>query len=204
MRLSTTAIDDLTSINGVTLPAGTRFRQLIVTGPSGSGKSTMIEKLRGWPQEGCLDLSANGWWRSQSLTLRPREVHLAVPIIGHKRAVARFDTLIDEPDAKVDTARIAIPAPKRFFFNTDWRHRYVFEFRLLPVDAVLKARADRAKTATHPGDGAPTIREAATIESAAYAAVALYLHQRGLLIYVRESFDGPPLRIDAPVESSSS
>jgi energy-coupling factor transporter ATP-binding protein EcfA2 len=189
MDLVTTTFEEVTVVRGVSLPAGTRFRQIIVTGPSGSGKSSMIRMLGGWPEEGCIDLSTKGWWRTQSLGLRPREVHLAVPLVGHQHAVSRFDE-----GAVVDTSRIQIPPAKRFFFSADWRGRYVFEFRLLPVDSVLDARSERADRGTHPGD-ASVNRALALVEREIYATVALHLHESGLSVYVRESFDGPPRRI---------
>ena len=84
-------IKEVQLIRGIELPVGLEFRQLVVTGPPGAGKSYYIEQIRGWPNEGFLDLSRKGWWRDRSLVYRPREIHLGIPYIGHKDSLTVFD-----------------------------------------------------------------------------------------------------------------
>ena len=84
-------IDDLQEIRGVQLPARLKFVQLVVTGPPGAGKTYYINKVHGWPNEGYVDLTRKGWWKDQTLTYKPREVHLGFPFKGYDEALTVFD-----------------------------------------------------------------------------------------------------------------
>ncbi|NNK96850.1 MAG: serine/threonine protein phosphatase, partial [Desulfobacterales bacterium] len=66
------AIKEVQIIRGIELPVGLEFRQLVVTGPPGAGKTYYINQIGGWPNEGYLDLTKEGWWRDQTLVYRPR------------------------------------------------------------------------------------------------------------------------------------
>ena len=90
-ELALLPIDDLKTVKGLALPASTKFRQIIMTGPPGAGKSYLIRKLGGWPEEGYIDLTLKNWWRAQSLSLRPREVNLGFPFVGHVPALSVFE-----------------------------------------------------------------------------------------------------------------
>ena len=50
-------IKELQNIRGIALPIGLEFLQLVITGPPGAGKSYYINQIRGWPNEGYIDLT---------------------------------------------------------------------------------------------------------------------------------------------------
>ena len=85
--LSTQPVESLQRLKGIEFPGDVRFRQILVTGPPGAGKSTMIRRLGGWSEEGYLDISRKYWWRSEMLSVRPREIHLGLPMLGMVDAV---------------------------------------------------------------------------------------------------------------------
>ena len=109
--LSTQPIDSVQHFKGMDFPADIRFRQILVTGPPGAGKSTLIMHLGGWSEEGYLDLARKHWWRSEVLSVRPREIHLGLPMLGLADAVSVYDAefLDRDPLPTVDLARIALP-----------------------------------------------------------------------------------------------
>lgn len=185
-------------IKGLAFPAAVRFRQILVTGPPGAGKSTLIRRIGGWSEEGYVDLSQKGWWTSQALTMRPREIHLGFPFVGHAKGLAVFDPewLACPTSPPLDLGRICLPPPKRFFFSTDWRRRYAFEFLLPPAEQVFEWRSERARRATHPVDEHLT-PELVRNQLAVYWEVAAFLHRQGLRIYFRAGSDAPPLCLPA-------
>lgn len=196
MLFKTAPIEELQIIKGVTFPAHITFRQLLLTGPPGSGKSTMVCKLGGWSEEGYIDLSLNKWWTAQSLSLRPREIHLGFPFVGHDEALAVFDKewLESDPKPEIDFSRIKIPPLKHFFFSVNWRSRYVFEFMLPPAELLLQRRLERSRKGTHHVDEnleLKTIQDQISV----YKQAALYLYQNGINLYLREDVDSNPLKI---------
>jgi hypothetical protein len=155
-----------------------------------------VNRIHGWPEEGYIDLTVDGWWRARSLTLRPREVHLGIPFEGHEKGLALFEPawLGNWDSHRLEEERIRFPPPKRFFWSVDWRSRFVFEFLLPSPQRILDFRRERAKQGTHPVDAnldLDQIRRQVQI----FAEVAIHFQSAGMRICVRESIDTPPCRI---------
>lgn len=194
--LVTRPIDGLVEQRGVLVPPEVKFRSLIVVGPPGSGKTTLVGQLRGWTEEGYLDL-ATRWWRSRQLTFRPRELHLGLPFRGHAESHAVFDPEWLADPTPLEPERIRLPPTKRWFFQADWYQRLAFDVQLIPAQEVYRARLARAEGGGHHVDIGVKLADVER-QLAAYQAVALYLHQGGLQVHVRTAFGGPPLRIVGP------
>ena len=189
-------IKELQNIRGIDLPIGLEFLQLVVTGPPGAGKSYYIEQIRGWPNEGYLDLTQRNWWKNQSLIFRPREVHLGLPFKGLGEAVTVFDKeyLNCPTPPELDYPRIKIPPARKYFFLTDWRNRYIFEFLIPSPSTIFQQRLDRQSQGYFPVDDNLSF-EMVRQQVAVYKEVALYLHRAGLNVYIRKSLDKPPMVI---------
>lgn len=189
-------IEHLQDIRGVKLPARLNFVQLVVTGPPGAGKTYYINKVHGWPNEGYVDLTRKGWWKDQTLTYRPREVHLGFPFKGFSEALTVFDKewLEAEEPLFLELERIQIPPVKNYFFQTNWRTRYIFEFLLPDPETIFKRRMERHKEGYFPVDKNMTM-EMVMRQHAIYREVALYMHMAQMQVYVREGLRKPPLRI---------
>lgn len=189
--------EDVQYIKGVPFPAAMKFRQLLVTGPPGCGKTRLINRIGGWPEEGYIDLTLPNWWRAQSLTFRPREVHLGIPFKDQAEALTIFDDawLSQMGRLEIDFARILLPPPKTHFLGADWRKRFMFEFLLPPAKMILEWRLARAKCSAHPVDQGVTLDEVER-QLAVYRLVALHFQKSGILIYVREGTYGMPQYIE--------
>lgn len=189
-------IRDLQNIRGVDLPIGLEFLQLVVTGPPGAGKSYYIEQIRGWPNEGYLDLTQKGWWKNQSLIYRPREVHLGLPFKGIQESLTVFDKewLEASPPLELDYSRIKIPPIKSTFLHTDYRNRYIFEFLIPNPSTIYEQRKARKSQGYFPVDEKLTL-DMVREQVALYREIALYLHRAGLNVYIRKSLEKPPMWI---------
>ncbi len=190
-------ITEVQSIRGVDLPVGLEFRQLVVTGPPGAGKTYYINRIRGWPNEGYLDLTRRGWWKDQSLIYRPREIHLGIPYDGIKDALAVFDQewLDLEPDAlKIDYRRIRIPPESHSKLSTNWRDRYIFEFLLPEAEVIYERRMNRQKDGYFPVDANLDL-DTVVRQLDIYSRVALFLHRAGLNVYIRSDLTQPPMLV---------
>ena len=194
------ALDEIQYIKGIPFFAGLKFRQLLVTGPPGCGKTRLITRIGGWPEEGYIDLTLKHWWRSQSLTFRPREVHLGFPFVGHDAALTVFEPeWLEAPKPlELDYARIRLPPPKTHFFSTDWRARYAFEFLLPPAQEILDWRLQRLRRHSHPVDEGVTLEQVQK-QVAVHREAALHFHCSGMLTFVREAIDGVPKRFESVV-----
>ncbi len=189
-------IKELQNIRGIELPIGLEFLKLVVTGPPGAGKSYYIEQIRGWPNEGYLDLTQEGWWKDQSLIYRPREVHLGLPFRGYKEALSVFDKewLESNTPLQLELNRIKIPPPKKNLLQTNWQNRYIFEFLIPSPSTIYQQRIARQSQGYFPVDENLSL-EMVKQQVAVYREVALYLHRAGIDLYVRKSLDKPPMRI---------
>jgi len=198
---ATEPVHDLQSVKGVDYPLGARFRQLLITGPPGAGKSTQNQRIGGWPEEGCVDLSVPRWWSARELAIRPREVHLALPFVGIDRAITVFDPQwLEAGLPALELERLLIPPGKRHFLSVDWRSRYLFEFLLPPAATIHKTRLQRREKSWHPddesldADSVPPLIEA---QVEMFRQVALYMYQHGVSVIVRSSGNQPPRRFIA-------
>jgi hypothetical protein len=196
LKLELVPVEELQRIKGVTFPAGVKFRQLVVTGPPGSGKTRLINKVGGWPEEGYIDLTLKNWWRAQSLTFRPREVHLGFPFVGCDKALTVFDKeWLEAPSPpRLDLSRIVLPPARARFLAVKWRQRFVFEFLIPPPEAILNWRLERSRREAHPVDQGVTLEQVEK-QVAVYREAALFFHRSGMLTYVRDEFDGVPKNI---------
>ena len=192
-------IKELQVIRGVELPIGLEFLQLVVTGPPGAGKSYYIEQIKGWPNEGYLDLAHNGWWKDQSLIYRPREVHLGLPFKGFKESLTVFDKEWLKSSAPLDLElnRIVLPPEKKYSFQTNWRTRYIFEFLIPGPSTIYEQRIARQDEGYFPVDEKLSL-DMVRQQVAVYREVALYLHRAGLNVYLRKGLDKPPMFFAEP------
>ncbi len=189
-------VDQCQDIKGVAFSEATKFRQFLAVGPPGAGKSSFVRRIGGWPEEGYINLAIKRWWASQSLAMRPREVHFGLPFVGCAQSYAVFDRewLDADPPLKLDLTRILIPPAKKHFLSVDWKARFVFEFLLPdPVD-LYQRRVARAEAGTHVVDRDLSM-ETVTRQIEIYERVALHFHRNGMSVFLRGNIDDPPMRI---------
>lgn len=173
--------------NGIAYPAKMKFRSWIIAGPPGSGKSYLVDKIRGWPGEICLDITMKHWWRVEPLAHRPREIHFALPFKGSNDRYAVYDEKWTGETSfpELDTNRIRIPKKKKFILAPNWRARFVFDFILPPPEWLLASRQGR----TSRGDVREVDRKL-TLDLARWQVhvhwqLAQYFHRAGLQVMLR-------------------
>jgi hypothetical protein len=197
MPLNTVELEDIDWHKGVAYPRDVHFRGIIITGPPSSGKSSLVQKLGGWPEEGYIDLAQDHWWRSRILTFRPREVHFGIPFRGVRESLSVFDPAWLAAPAQIDFKRIQIPPRKSFFFQFNWRERYIFDFQLPPLEQLYSIRKQRSATESHPVDRVLS-KQDVECQSTVYEQLAMHFHRSGMRVIVRTEFAGMPRAIVDP------
>lgn len=178
-------------VRGVLFPSYLDEHKLIITGPPGSGKSTILRTIRGWGEEGYIDISYKNWWKLPMLSYRPRELHFGIPLIGQKHTVAIYEIDHFDDNLEIDFNRIHLPPRKKGLFSLDWSRRIIFEFLVPPPEILFECRKLRAEKGTHHVDVNLTL-EKIQQEVNIYKELALYFHRNGLLVYIRDGFGGVP------------
>lgn len=127
---------------------------------------------------------------------RPRELHLGLPFVGFEKGTPVYDakSLDDIEYLELDLFRIPLPPPGTGIFSGNFRSKLVFEFLLPPAEVLYERRMERSKKGTHPVDQGLTLRQVKA-ERSFYSTLALYFHQSGMNVYLREEMEGPPKRI---------
>ena len=161
--------------------------------PPGSGKSTQVRRLGGWPEEGCLDLSARCWWRSRVLALRPREIHLRLPWPSQRLMQNQGEEALE-----AELEQMPMPRQGTGLLTPNWRRRFLFEFLLPPAAQIYCKRKERAGAGSHPVDRDISL-ELVQAQLRGYELLAGHLHRNGFQVLVRNAFDGPPLWLGNPV-----
>ena len=182
---------EIKEIRGVSFPKYLDEHKLIITGPPGSGKSTILNKIRGWGEEGYVDISFKNWWKLPMLTYRPRELHFGLPFVNHEKAMAIYEIEKFSDNLVIDFNRIQLPPRKKGLFALDWSKRIIFEFLLPPAEQLFEYRKIRAEKGTHHVDANLTL-EKIQHEVNTYKELALYFHRQGLLVYLRDGFGSKP------------
>lgn len=133
---------------GIYLPRKLKVKRLLVVGPPGSGKSYLLKRIGGWAGEICINPTIDGWWKLPHLSPRPREIHFSLPFKGEKECYPVYDERwVGEKKLPVPILKsILIPSKKKYFWNSDWRARLVFDFILPPPQWTLESRAGRGKS----------------------------------------------------------
>lgn len=193
--LRTTAFQKYTSIKGIPFPKGSTFNQLIITGPPCSGKSTLIKRLGGWFEEGYLDLTFESWWKNKIFFTRPRELHLGLPFHEFDKPLAIFQPAWLANPQPIAFERVLLPPIKLYFWEIDWRKKFIFEFLIPSAETILQRRQIRAEQHTHHVDLPPLSLEMIQYQIRVYQEMALFFKDNGFSAHIREDLDGLPLRI---------
>lgn len=204
LNLTLQTVDDIKTVNGIQFPNDLDIHKLIISGPPGSGKTTILKSIKGWPEEGYLDISSKDWWKSPNLAHKPRELHFGVPFKGYQKAVPVYDiqSLDHFSYLELDLFRIPTPQPKKNFLSADFRKKMVFEFNLLAPEKLFALRKKRAEQGSHHVDATLNLEQIEE-EACLYKTLALFFHQSGMNVYIRDELGGPPKRILDDEQQSS-
>ncbi len=194
-------IADLEWIEGTPFPKGIKTSKLIVTGTPGSGKTMLVQKIKGWPEEGYLDISSRNWWKSKVFQLKPREIHFGLPFFGHDKSFPVYDmeSLNALSRLELDVFRIPLPKPYQGILSVDWRNKFIFEFQILPAEKIFSQRKQRAEGGSHHVDKDLTL-ERVEEEVNVYRDLALFFHRAGWAVYLREDYNGTPKKFTEKVQ----
>ncbi len=182
---------EIKEIRGIYFPKEMDEHRLIITGPPGSGKSTILTQIRGWPEEGYIDISSQGWWKHSSLSFRPRELHFGLPLVNMDKTLPIYEINEFEENLEIDFGRIQLPPRKSGLFAINWSRRICFEFLVPPAEILFEYRIKRASKGTHHVDAGITLARVKR-EVNIYKQVALFFHRSGLRVHLRDGFGCKP------------
>jgi len=114
--------------------------------------------------------------------------------VGGGESMALFEPEWLADATPVELSRVQLPPERRWFFQTDWRRRLIFDIQLLPAETLYSLRQSRAARGSHPIDRSVTLAQVSR-QTEAYGQLAEHFQRQGMRVHVRTSLGGPPLRV---------
>ncbi|WP_262696200.1 metallophosphoesterase [Kordiimonas aquimaris] len=135
-----------------------------------------------------------------TLTFRPREVHIGVPLFECKESLTVFDKdwLANFRSLEMDWSRVQIPPNHAGFTAKNLRQKFVFEFVIPPPEKALFWRQKRAQSGLFPFEKHLDL-DIVKAQSKAYLQIAQHLHTQGVPVHVRDGYNSPPKQFSTPV-----